>query len=424
MIFISLGWNCSPAIMRKNVFKYSKENGYKTCPFDLCVTPYQSLIDCLQDDFKKFFNLRIENGIIMNEYNIWFNHEAPGELYSNNNFEKFKERYTNRINSFREYLSGNFKVCFIHSDPFHSSEEIDKIINEKYPNLVYKILSIHNCDIDVYKNHFSSNSDCKSHSVMGLNIIFENKKYNDNNNIYNCNSDENIETFFNKHINHVCYSNKYGKYYCPIGLEKGIDWIIKNGYVHEEETLCFIKNNIASNGTIITAGTHIGTFLPFYSKIANKVYGFEPIFENYHYAKLNIELNILNNVKIFNFALGSKECELYMVEHNLIEKSLCRVVNEYNDNCSKVKCIKLDDLDELLNENISIIQLDVEGYENNVLLGAIKIIEKFNPILILENNYKHYDIPDFLKKYNYVLHDKKINENIVLFIEDIHLLNF
>lgn len=421
MIYISLGWNCAPAIIRKNTFKYSKENGYKTCPFDLCVTPYRGLIECLKTNFEDFFVLRIENGIIMNKYDMWFNHEAPSEFYAKNDFEKFKERYTNRINNFKEYIANNNnQICFIHSDPFHSSEEINKIIKNNYPHLNYKILSLHNSDIEVYKKHFSKNSDCLTHSKIGQYINFEKKNFLNLENVYNCNIGENIDLFLKKFIDYNIYKNKYGSYYCPIGLEKGIDWIIKNGYVHEDQTLNFIKNNISSDGTIITAGTHIGTFLPFYSKIANKVYGFEPILENYHYAKLNIELNSLKNVNLFNYALGSSNCELYMKEYNLIEKSLCRVVKNKCENTVVVKCICLDSLDELLNNKISIIQLDVEGYENNVLLGAQKIIEKYKPILVLENNYDRYDIPDFLLKHNYIMMNDKINENIVLVCKNNH----
>lgn len=424
MIYISLGWNCSPAIIRKNIFKHSKDNGYKTCPFDLCVTPYKSLIRCLETNFENFFNLRIENGIIMNEYDIWFNHEAPMELYANNDYEKFKQRYIIRINNFKEYLCGKNEICFIHSDPFNSSEEIDRIINKNYPNLIYKILSLHNLDIETYKNHFSKNSDCKTHCSMKNYIIFENIKYINVNNIYNCNINENIDLFLEKFIDYNIYANKFGKYYFPKGLEKGIDRIVKNGFIHEKNTLNFIKNNITSNTSIITAGTHIGTFLPLFSKIAKKVYGFEPILENYHYAKLNIELNLLNNINLYNFALGDKECELYIIEHNLIEKSLCRVVNNYDINCTKIKSKKLDSINEILNCEISIIQLDVEGFENKVLSGAQKIIEKFNPILILENNNKSYDIPEFLKKYNYILHDVKIDANIILYIKNKHKLIF
>jgi hypothetical protein len=43
----------------------SRITGYKTCPFDLCQTPYESLIQCLRDNFEHFFdNLHLVDGVI------------------------------------------------------------------------------------------------------------------------------------------------------------------------------------------------------------------------------------------------------------------------------------------------------------------------------------------------------------------------
>lgn len=198
MIYISMGWNCAPAITRKAIFHQSKEKGYKTCPFDLCVTPYKSLLNCLQTDFSDFFQLRIENGIIMNAYNMWFNHEAPMELYSTDNFKLFIERYSKRISNFKEYLNGNYEVCFIHSDPFHSSVELCNIIKQKYPNLIFKIISVHYADKNVYLNHFSKISDCKTHAKMGESINFESNDLILSNccaEIFNCFKETDLNTF-------------------------------------------------------------------------------------------------------------------------------------------------------------------------------------------------------------------------------------
>ena len=195
MIYISLGWNCSPAIIRKNTFKQSKLEGYNTCPFDLCITPYQSLVDCLKTDFSNFFNLRIENEIIMNEYNMWFNHEAPTDLYSDNNFYKFKQRYEKRIQNFKSYLDGSYEVCFIHSDPFNPSTEICKIIENSYPNLIFKILSIHYDSIDVYRNHFSLKSDCKTHANMDVDMTLNILEYKNTKIIFNCNTFVDLNVF-------------------------------------------------------------------------------------------------------------------------------------------------------------------------------------------------------------------------------------
>ncbi len=50
----------------------------------------------------------------------------------------------------------------------------------------------------------------------------------------------------------------------------------------------------------------------------------------------------------------------------------------------KVKILKIDDVIPA-DRNISIIQLDVEGFEQPALAGAIATIKRCKPVLILEN---------------------------------------
>ena len=424
MIYISLGWNCSPAIIRKNKFKQEKKNGYLTQPFDLCVTPYSGLCECLKDDFACFFNLRIENGIIMNAYYMWFNHET--EIHQKNNFAEFKKRYENRINNFKKYLTSGEEICFIHSNPFEDSTELCNILETNYPDLIFKILAIQNADIDVYKNHFSDRSDCKTHAEMGNAINFKSLDYTvDTNKIFYINNNNQLDKFKDFTI----LQNKYGKYYVPKGLNKGIDWVLSIGAVHEEETLQFIKNIIKPNSSIITAGTHIGTFLPVYSKIAKNVYGFEPDNSNYRYAISNIELNSLTNVTIENCALGDKTTIVHLQNKNLIENSLCRVIEEHNisnlEKSCKVVCKSLNNIFKDNNEEISIIQLDVEGYEEKVLNGAKNIIEKNRPIIIYESwGEKLKPIFKVLEHMGYILHENKINNNCIAYLPGYHNFSF
>lgn len=54
IIYISLGYNCEPRIYIKGNLKISKSLGYKTCPFDLCVTNFDSLYNCIKTDFQYF----------------------------------------------------------------------------------------------------------------------------------------------------------------------------------------------------------------------------------------------------------------------------------------------------------------------------------------------------------------------------------
>jgi hypothetical protein len=183
-IGISLGWRCESAIYAvNNKIRKIRDEGYLTCPFDICVTNYIGLCKCIEDDFKYFCDtsylvLKKEPKLkkILGEnqtedqywiynsyYNFAFNHESPGhgDIYlkekwegginhfTSNNFEKFIERYTKRINNFRHYLSLkntriNFVILRYNSVPY----ELSNIIQQKYPNLNYTIFSAVNFSSD------------------------------------------------------------------------------------------------------------------------------------------------------------------------------------------------------------------------------------------------------------------------------------
>lgn len=174
---ISLGWNCSPAVDGVKLgLRNVKNNGYKTCPFDMMISNYIGLCKCIEDDFKYFCDpnyLEMRNAPQVSEYianqddtqmwiynkyyNFTFNHESPfhGGLYLNerwngpyhfveNNYENFISRYQSRINNFRYYLKNSEFINFImyryNSIPY----EIVEIFKKTHPNLKFKINNIVN----------------------------------------------------------------------------------------------------------------------------------------------------------------------------------------------------------------------------------------------------------------------------------------
>ena len=76
------------------------------------------------------------------------------------------------------------------------------------------------------------------------------------------------------------------------------------------------------------------------------------------------------------------------------KKSLEHLVNKKIYSFS-VKVKKLDNFK--FTKKIKIIKIDVEGDELNVLLGAKKLINKFNPVIVLEFNTCHIFSRTFLK---------------------------
>jgi FkbM family methyltransferase len=150
--------------------------------------------------------------------------------------------------------------------------------------------------------------------------------------------------------------------------------------VHEPDTLEFITNN-CSNGGIIHAGAGFGDFFPALSKSCKStVWTFEPDDENYFCAKKTIELNHLKNINLFNYGLGQNKKQVYL-QNKKDNKSLgprCEISEVFiNEEGTSYKPISLHSLDTIIPETskISIIHLDVEGYELEVLQGFDDFLE-------------------------------------------------
>ena len=205
--------------------------------------------------------------------------------------------------------------------------------------------------------------------------------------------------------------NEYGTYVFPQDLQhRAVCRYLLNNKCYEKDMVDFVKNNI-NNESMIHAGTFIGDMLPAFSSFTDgKIYAFEPVAENYKFAKINTERNSLDNVILKNNALSDSSQVLKMKTHENGKKHgggsfVCK------DGDETVDAIKIDDAVPI-SEKISIIQLDVEGYESQVISGAMTTIKRNLPILIVET-LPNNEILQVLKKLGYLVTDsyKKLNNN-------------
>jgi len=141
-------------------------------------------------------------------------------------------------------------------------------------------------------------------------------------------------------------------------------------------------------GSVVTAGTYIGDFLPALSTACKEtVFAFEPSLENYEYAEENIRLNHLTNVKLAHLGISYTAHSMKLCTATKdIELQGGSFLTEDPHPAWTVEDTKVTTLDQELpaNERISLIQLDVEGHEYEALLGAKETIARWNPIIVLE----------------------------------------
>lgn len=187
--------------------------------------------------------------------------------------------------------------------------------------------------------------------------------------------------------------NKYGGYCVPLSsIHRPATQKILSGEVWEPETLQFMSRHCGT-GDLIHAGTYFGDFIPALSRACApnaKVWAFEPNPENYRCALITTTLNNLHNVEITNAGLGSQEGSMPMLVADQTGRALggaSQLIESdsyVEEQIVRVKILKIDDVIPA-DRNISIIQLDVEGFEQPALAGAIATIKRCKPVLILEN---------------------------------------
>jgi FkbM family methyltransferase len=212
--------------------------------------------------------------------------------------------------------------------------------------------------------------------------------------------------------------NKYGVYSIPKEIAYTYTaQTILDGDIHEDTTIEYIKS---VGGNIIHAGSGFGDFLPAL-KNCDKVWTFEPNKLMYESSLDTIVLNKLDNIEIFQYAIGEYDgqCVLKHIDENGLEMGPRSEIGEVGYG---VKMVKLDSIIPK-DFKISLIHLDLEGYEFEALKGAKEIIERDKPIIILEIDSRAVIYNDFMLSLNYITHKQLIynsNERMV-FVNTVYL---
>lgn len=184
--------------------------------------------------------------------------------------------------------------------------------------------------------------------------------------------------------------------------------IVQTNNFFEIEFLDFIYNNYANQNEIIDIGANIGNHSLFFAKFlnCNKVHSFEPYPDNISILYKNM-LPFKNKNKIYEIALSNIKGKLPLYnsqKENFGGFSL----HNYSNGSSFIVNDNIDviTLDSLKLQNISMIKIDVENHENEVLEGAKETIMNNKPIIFVENLY--YGYPNVCPNPN--PHEKIFNE--------------
>ena len=203
-------------------------------------------------------------------------------------------------------------------------------------------------------------------------------------------------------------NGKHGMFYfCH--FDEFIGLSIREYGEYSELELQTILKFINDGDVIFDVGANIGCFsVPFAKKVGlnGKVYAFEPQKFIFNVLKKNIKCNELNNVQIFNNAVGSTNTILELNDFDYSQPGNFGGIglkkNYDNSYCAKIKGTKKNKIKTLTLNNFlnlkkcNFLKIDVEFMELSVLKGAKDFINKFKPIIWIEN---HREYPNYLNKH-------------------------
>ncbi len=146
---------------------------------------------------------------------------------------------------------------------------------------------------------------------------------------------------------------------------------------------------ICKEGAImIEVGANIGTHTMALSALVGsegRVYAFEPQRIVFQTLCANMALNSITNVEAFQVAVSNEESSIMIPDFDYAkENNFGGIELDKFSHGRKVPKVKLDDFLEL--DRLDFIKIDVEGMEQGVIEGAAIMIEKFKPILYVEND--------------------------------------
>lgn len=176
------------------------------------------------------------------------------------------------------------------------------------------------------------------------------------------------------------------------------NFIYQNG-IYEESLIDSIVEHLGPNSTFVDIGANIGQHSLVVSQFCKKVIAFEPLSFLVEQIQESISANKISNIEIRKLGLGDTkgEKDIYIDPNQSGYSTLLNHLKEvdgFSKNPEVVgnQLISIDLMDnQLLDTEVSVIKMDIEGYEYYAFLGGIKTLRKHKPVVILEFSNMFYE---------------------------------
>lgn len=163
--------------------------------------------------------------------------------------------------------------------------------------------------------------------------------------------------------------------------------------VHFPEHELKVLDGLRGLGTVIDVGAATGNYSWVLARRARRVVAFEPGDEHFHRLRLGANGSRITPLK---YAVGedSRRVKFFKPDDTVdgLHSATCSSDNPVigSAEVSEIEQVSIDEIvDSEGIEDIDLIKIDVEGYENQVVRGALRTISRFEPVVICEIEERH-----------------------------------
>lgn len=211
----------------------------------------------------------------------------------------------------------------------------------------------------------------------------------------------------------VTISNRYGRFECGNNILT-VYTVNKNNEKHLYPYFSL------AGGIFIDVGAHIGKYsVPAAKNAAVTVVALEPDQYNFGLLKKNVAMNDLPNIICLNKGAYSSTGKIPFYTTGQGEGMHSIYEQEGSKQEGNIEVDTLDHIIEQLNidKPVSLIKIDVEGAEWDVLQGAQNILQKYHPALIIE--IWHHEparlakVKEYLQRFGYEKAQHLDKDNVI-----------
>jgi FkbM family methyltransferase len=160
------------------------------------------------------------------------------------------------------------------------------------------------------------------------------------------------------------------------------DWIqrvqVESGDFYEAGILKSLAQCVPFGSVVFDIGSNVGNHAIYWGvhRRARRVYAFEPVPATFQILRKNIELNRLQGTIIpVNLALSYQRQQLSLESYNVMNIGGARM---QRDGKGAINAIALDSF-QFCEGRVDFVKIDVEGFECNVIQGALEFLRKYHP---------------------------------------------